>query len=82
MQKLWIANLPPDTSDDDLKAFVAKYAPGAECMHIERVEGDGSRPGAILSFPAATFGTMGMLEQRLNGMFWNGRALICSAMVR
>jgi hypothetical protein len=82
MEKLWIANLPPDTSDDDLKAFIEKYAPGTEFTKVERVDGDGSRPAAMLTFPAAAFGTAGKLAQRLNGMFWNGRTLTCSAMVR
>ena len=82
MQKLMIANLPPDTGDEDIKALVAKYMPDVECGAIQRVEGDGSRPAAILAFPSATFGAMGKLEQRLNGMFWNGRTLSCSALVR
>lgn len=80
MEKLWIANLPPDTSNDDLKAFVAKYAPDAECTKIERVEGDGSRPAAMMHFPVKAFGTAGKLAQRLNGMYWNGKTLSASTM--
>ena len=26
MERLWIANIAPDTTDDELKALVAKYA--------------------------------------------------------
>jgi hypothetical protein len=82
VEKLWIANLPPDASDDDLRTFVAKYAPDAECTRVERVEGDGSRPAAMLTFPATAFGTAGKLAQRLNGMFWKGRTLSASTMAR
>ncbi|GIK86530.1 MAG: hypothetical protein BroJett026_20110 [Betaproteobacteria bacterium] len=82
MQKLWIANIAPGTSDKDLKAFVAKYAPEAECTHIQRVEGDGSRPAAVMTFAKADFVTIGRLQARLDGMFWNGRTLSCSTTIR
>ena len=73
--KLWIGNIAPDTSDDELKALVAKYAP-LTCDKIERVEGAGNRPAAMLQFPEASRASLDNLSRRLNGMYWKGRALV------
>ena len=51
--KLWIGNIAPDTGDAELRDLVKKYAPDLECTDIQRVDGDGSRPAAVLMFPAA-----------------------------
>jgi len=72
--KLWIANLAPGTTDDEIKAFVKKYGPELECTSIQREEGDGSRPAAALEF-SGTSKALGNLNLRLNGMYWKGRAL-------
>jgi hypothetical protein len=72
--KLWIANLAPGTTDDEIKAFVKKYGPELECTSIQRVEGDGSRPAAALEF-SGTSVALGNLNIRLNGMYWKGRSL-------
>ena len=47
--QLWIGNLAPDTTDDELRELVRKYAK-LEIARIAREEGDGSRPGAVLEF--------------------------------
>ena len=45
--KLWIGNIEPGTTDDELREFVKKYSPDLEIEAIQRVEGDGSiRPHA------------------------------------
>ncbi len=75
--KLWIANLAPGTTDDEIRAFVKKYGPELECTHIERVEGDGSRPGAVLEFTGSSE-ALGKLNLRLSGLYWKGRALMSS----
>ena len=49
-----------------------------ECTEIQRVEGDGSRPAAMMTFTGKKFDTLGKLALRLNGMYWKGRALTCS----
>lgn len=79
--RLWIANIAPGTTDDELKAFVSKYASDLECTEILRVEGDGSRPGALMRFSGARFDALGKLSLRLNGMYWKGRELICDTML-
>ena len=50
--KLWIANIAPGTTDDEIKAFAKKYGPELEVVGIQREDGDGSRPAAGSSFPA------------------------------
>jgi hypothetical protein len=82
MERLWIANIAPGTNDDELKALVAKYAgEGIECTEIQRVDGDGSRPAALISFTGKKADTLGKLALRLNGMYWKGRALASSTML-
>ena len=79
--RLWIGNMALGTTDDELKAFVKKYAPQLECTEIQRVEGDGTRPGAILQFSGTTAVQLGSLALRLQGMYWKGRSLNCSTLI-
>lgn len=71
---LWIGNLAPEVTDDDLKAFVAKYGCPSP-TRIERVTGDGSRPAAVLFFDQAPDKAVYDAQLRLHDMFWNGRRL-------
>ena len=80
--KLWIANLAPGTSDDEIRAFVGKYAPDLECGSIQRVDGDGSRPAAMLEFADAPLGSVEKISMRLNRMYWKGRELLVQTMTR
>ena len=72
--KLWIGNIAPGTNDEELRAFLAKYGIDAVAS-IEHVEGDGSRPAAVLDVAAAPDALM-KVTQRLNGMYWKGRTLV------
>jgi hypothetical protein len=81
MERLWLANIAPGTSDEELKELVKKYAPDLECTEIQREEGSGSRPAALMTFTGKKFDSLGKLSIRLNGMFWKGRALTCSTML-
>ncbi len=81
MERLWIANIAPGTSDEELKELVKKYAPDLECSELQRVEGDGSRPAAMLTFANKKFDSLGKLALRLNGMYWKGRTLSCSTTI-
>jgi hypothetical protein len=79
MERLWIANIAPGTTDDEIKALVAKYSPETmECIEIQHVEGDGSRPAALMTFMGKKFDTLGVLALRLDGMYWKGRTLSAS----
>jgi hypothetical protein len=79
--RLWMGNIAPGTDDDELKAFVKKYAPELDCIAIQRVEGSGSRPGAILEFSGGKLGDIEKLSLRLNGMYWKERALVCTKLI-
>ena len=74
--KLWIGNIAPGTTDDEIRAFVAKYAPTLECTGIQRIDGDGSRPAAALEFAAAPLGSLDTVSMRLHGMYWKNRELV------
>jgi len=78
--KLWIGNIAPDATDDDLKALLQKYG-AVEVTSVERVAEDGSRPAAILDVVATT-DALYKLTQRLNGLYWKGRSLTAQAMTR
>ena len=75
MERLWIANIAPGTTDEELKELVKRYAPDLECSEIQRVEGTGSRPAAMMTFTNKRFDSLGKLSLRLNGMFWKERTL-------
>jgi hypothetical protein len=81
MEKLWLGNIAPGTTDDDLKELVKKYAPDIECTEIMRVDGDGTRPAALLTFSGKKFDSLGKLSLRLNGMYWKERSLVCSTTI-
>jgi hypothetical protein len=82
MERLWIANIATGTTDDEIKALVAKYSRDpVECAQIEHVEGDGSRPAVLMTITGKKFDTLGNLALRLNGMYWKGRTLTASTML-
>jgi hypothetical protein len=75
--KLWMGNMAPDTSDEEIKELVKKYAPDVTCTSIQRVEGTGSRPGAMLELAGGGMGAIENLSRRLNGIYWKQRELVC-----
>ena len=75
--KLWMGNMAPNTTDEEIKDLVKKYAPDMTCTSIVRVEGTGSRPGAMLEFEGGGMGAIENLSRRLNGMYWKQRELVC-----
>jgi len=80
--KLWIGNIEPGTSDDEIRGFVTKYAPDLEITHVQRIEGDGSRPAAQLEFKDTPYGSVEKVSMRLHGMYWKGRELYVQTMSR
>jgi RNA recognition motif-containing protein len=78
--KLWIGNIAPETSDDDLRELLKKYG-ATEVATIERVAEEGSRPAAMVEV-AASQEDLYKLTQRLNGLFWKGRSLTAQSMTR
>jgi RNA recognition motif-containing protein len=80
--KLWIGNMAPDTTDEEIRAFVTKYAPTLEIKVIQRHEGDGSRPAASIEFVDTPYGSVEKISLRLHGMFWKGRELVVQSQSR
>ena len=80
--KLWIGNIAPGTTDDELRDFVRKYAPDLEIKSIQRVEGDGSRPAASMEFVDTPYGSVEKISMRLHGMYWKGRELFVQTVSR
>ena len=79
--RLWIANIEPGTDDATLVEFVTRYAKGITVAKVQRVDGDGSRPAALISFTNKKFDSLGKLKLRLDGLYWKGRKLACSTTV-
>jgi hypothetical protein len=74
MSRLWLTNVEPGTSDDEIRDFLVKYGfPPFDEIAYE--PGDGSRPSVLLTFadidPTALF----QLQQRIHNMFWKKRKL-------
>lgn len=80
--KLWIGNIAPGTTDDEIREFVKKYAPDLECTKIQRIEGDGSRPAATLEFADTPYGSVEKISMRLHGMYWKERELFVQTLSR
>jgi len=80
--RLWMGNIAPDTSDEEIKELVKKYAPELTCQKIERVEGTGARPGAMLELTGGEMGALDKLSLRLNGIYWKERSLVCQKLGR
>ena len=78
--KVWIGNIAPETSDEELRDLLKKYG-AAEVTTIERVAEEGSRPAAIVEVIAGQE-ELYRLTQRLNGLFWKGRSLTAQSMTR
>jgi RNA recognition motif-containing protein len=79
MMKLWIGNIAPDTTEETLRAFLKKYGGSLQCTHIQRIEGDGSRPAALITLEGGDLESVPRLALRLDGMYWQGRKLSCAA---
>ena len=72
--KLWIGNLDPQTTDEELAEFVRKYTQ-LEIASIVRHPGDGSRPAVMLEFKDGDLAALSQAQMRLHGMYWKNRAL-------
>ncbi len=81
MSTLWLQNVPKVATDDELRALAKKYAPELECATLNREEGDGSRPIALMTFTGGELGSVERLAERLNGMYWKESTLRCTTTI-
>ena len=72
--RLWIGNLDPNTTDDELRELVAKYSK-FKITAIERHPGDGSRPAVMLELEGGDLQALDAAQRRLHGMYWKKRQL-------
>jgi RNA recognition motif-containing protein len=72
--QLWIGNLAPGTTDDELRELVGKYTK-LVVARIRREDADAAHPGAALEFEGVDRGALHEAQRRLNGMFWKDRTL-------
>jgi len=72
--RLWVGNLSPETTDEDLSALLQKYGL-PPCTAILKVEGDGSRPGALVTFAGVESEALYKVAFRLDGLYWKQRSL-------
>lgn len=72
--QLWMGNLTPGTTDDEVRELVRKYAK-LEIAQIRWEDRDGAHPGVILEFDQGTRGELYEVQRRLNGMFWKNSTL-------
>ncbi len=80
--RLWIGNMAPGTTGDEVMELLKKYGGQLECIGLERVEGAGTHPAAIAEFTGGTTMMLSDLALRLNGMYWKGRSLNCNTLMR
>ncbi|HEY1291107.1 MAG TPA: RNA-binding protein [Burkholderiales bacterium] len=78
---LWIGNIAPEVTDEELIEFVVKYG-CPRPARIERVPGDGTRPAAVLAFGTEASNMVSKAQLRLNGMYWKGRQLLVQTVVQ
>ena len=79
--KLWIGNLAPETTDEDLSAFLQRYGL-PPCSAILREPGDGSRPGAVVSFERPEAEALYEAAFRLDGLYWKSKVLAVQVLIR
>ena len=78
--KLWLGNVAPGTTDDEIGDLVKKYSPGLELKKIDRIDGDGTRPAVSVEFVDPPFGAVEKIAMRLHGIQWKGRELFAQTM--
>lgn len=74
MASLWLTNLPADITDDEIAGWLEKYG-FPRCDEIQRVPGDGSRPGAVITFADLDEETLRRLQPRIDGVFVRNKTL-------
>ena len=72
--KLWITNVPPEASDQELVDLVKKYC-NRQSEVVFRVD-DSTRPGRMLELSGLAFGEIDEIVRRIDGLYWKKRSLL------
>jgi len=74
MARLMLGNLQPETTDEEIRAFLVRYGfPAFD--KVEHEPGDGSRPAVLLTFTGMDPSTLFKLQPRIHDMYWKKRKL-------
>ncbi|MBM3116001.1 RNA recognition motif domain-containing protein [Jeongeupia naejangsanensis] len=77
MTAILIGNLPPETSEDDVRTLFTDLGMTADVGDVTIAEGLGEKLVASVSIDCSSAGAE-VLVQKLSGHFWNGRELTAS----
>jgi len=79
MADLLVGNIEADTSEDEIKEFLAKYGfPAFDGIRHE--QGTGARPAVIVSFNDVSEEGLRQLQSRVHNLFWKGRTIVAQVM--
>jgi hypothetical protein len=74
MSELWVSNIQKETSDDEIKQFLCGYGfPSFDW--IQRIDGTGERPAALLGFNNVQGYALRSLQPRVHNLFWKSRTV-------
>jgi polyphosphate kinase 2 len=71
---LWISNIDPEASDEDLRELVRSHA-DLDPVRVRRQADNGARPGAILEFDAPSDDALCAAQKSIDGLTWRDRQL-------
>ncbi|MBN3786674.1 RNA-binding protein [Burkholderia sp. Ac-20353] len=78
--RLLIGNLPPDTSDDDLREFVNKYMP-VEFGSITHIDVEDENPSVLIEVCGAEHVLLAEMQRRFHHLYWKGCELSAHVML-
>ena len=74
MSRLLLANIDSETTDDEIGEFLEKYG-FPPYSDIERMEGDGTHPSALISFDDCNHEVLEELKPRIHEIQWKDRKI-------
>ena len=80
MTRMLLGNVATDTTDEEIKQFLTKYG-FPDCTSIERIEGDGSRPAALVLYEGLDTFTLNQLKPRIHEIQGKHRKLNVSILI-
>jgi len=74
MSRILLSNLDPGTSDEELRAFLARFGM-PPCSRTEHVPCKATRLAVELQFGEIDFGSLCFFLARIRDIFWKGRQI-------
>lgn len=72
--RMWVGNLPPGTTEQEVKDLLVKYG-FPEPTGMISVPGDGTRPGMGVEFAGVHPEGIRPFIERVDGLYWKGREI-------